>query len=103
MEESDSFGANDKRQTPRLKTRCDVSLIGDASMLDMQAKGDVDPYKLTLFGSTRDISESGLAFILPAFLLDENFCKDEGSALQVRLELPMATINFRAAPFTARQ
>jgi hypothetical protein len=66
-------------------------------MLDILAKGD-DSNKLTLFGSTRDLSDSGLALIVPAFLLDENFCTDKASALQVRLELPAGTVSLCASP-----
>jgi hypothetical protein len=97
MEQSRSFNAQDRRKTPRLKTRCEVTLIGDPSMLDILAKDD-DSNKLTLFGSTRDLSESGLALIVPAFLLDENFCTDKASALQVRLELPAGAVSLRASP-----
>jgi hypothetical protein len=97
MEQSRSFDEHDRRKTPRLKTRCEVTLIGDHSMLDILAKGD-DANKLTLFGSTLDISESGLALTVPAFLLDENFCTDEGSSLQLRLELPAGTVSLRASP-----
>jgi hypothetical protein len=97
MDQSGSFDEHERRKTPRLKTRCEVTLVGDASMLDILSKDD-DSNKLTLFGSTLDMSESGMAFIVPAFLVDENFCTDEGSSLQLRLELPAGTISLRASP-----
>lgn len=98
MEKSGTHGAREKRRAPRLNTRCEISVLGDASMLDMEAKGDADPYQLTLCGNTCDMSAAGLALVLPAFSPDEKFCTDAASTLTVNLQLPTATVSLRAAP-----
>ncbi|HEY0006094.1 MAG TPA: PilZ domain-containing protein [Pyrinomonadaceae bacterium] len=50
-----------------------------------------------LEGSTRDISATGLALILPAILLGEHHLAGEGRALLIKLELPSGPIELEAA------
>src|SRR4051812_44731915 len=98
MEGPDSSISSEHRQVPRYRSQREASLRGSTSMLDATASFDDTLEALTLLGSTYNISEDGLALILPSFPLDEQFCMDEERTLQIELQLPKAPITIHANP-----
>ncbi len=54
--------------------------------------------KLHLVGHTKDISEIGVALVLPIAEIDERYLTGERSKLQIELFLPKGTIKITARP-----
>lgn len=84
----------DRRHAKRRKARLEFSLS-----LASPAKGLNGTRRLiTLQGHTLDLSESGLALIVPAITLDEHHLVGENRSLNVRLELPTGPIAMHVSP-----
>ena len=54
--------------------------------------------RLHLAGHTKDISEIGLALIVPIAEIDEHYLTGENSTMQIELYLPSGQINITARP-----
>ena len=93
-------GACDGRSSPRVRAQLEVNLlVTPAEAGDGEGRGRQN--LLSLLGHTRDMSEGGLAVVLPSF--DCNYRQLFGEGLKVRLDLPYAQIiadasAVRAAP-----
>jgi PilZ domain len=83
-----------RRRAPRHKMRLPLSL----SLLDVRSKGDGSEQKPALEGYTRDVSETGLALILPAIRIGEHYLTGEGRPLRIMLELPTGPIQMDVLP-----
>lgn len=53
---------------------------------------------LRLVGRTRNISETGIAFIVPTLRIGDDFARAIGSPLQITLYLPSGHVEIRATP-----
>lgn len=53
---------------------------------------------LTLLGYTRDISETGLSFIVPTIRFDDWYLIGQDRTLRITFELPTGPVNLDAAP-----
>ena len=99
MEAPDSSVRSDNRKTARLKAELEVNLTADSSILySSNYISEPFPLSLSLLGRTDNISEEGLAFILPSFHMNEEFCRDEKKSLQIGLSLPTELVTLRAHP-----
>jgi hypothetical protein len=88
----------ERRLSPRLPERHEAFVQAGTSLLDAQLGEDNSDFPLKLFGRTRDISATGLSFILPLFPIDEQFCAEEDGVLKVLLYLPNGPVNMQITP-----
>lgn len=96
-------GTDNLRRSPRHQARHEVCLTAPISLLDVQAeavRGQEKP--LTLFGSTRDLSEAGVALVVPFLPIDESYCWEESDSLQITLYLPTGVVSMQVAPVRCR-
>jgi hypothetical protein len=64
---------------------------------------DAAPHTLRLVGHTRNISEAGLAFIVPTLRIGDRFAHVIGSQLRITLYLPSGQVEIRATPVRYEQ
>ncbi|HVF55373.1 MAG TPA: PilZ domain-containing protein [Pyrinomonadaceae bacterium] len=73
-----------RRYAPRYRVR----LAAAVSLLDARARA----HPASLEGHTHDISDAGVALILPAIRVGDRYLTGEGQMLRVMLKLPEAAI-----------
>ena len=83
-----------RRRAPRYTTRVSFSI----SILDERADSADTRPPLTLVGRTRNISESGLALIVPSLNLGTGQLNDGNSTLRLMLDLPGEPIEIDVIP-----
>lgn len=88
----------DRRQAPRRHMQHEARLLFSASLLGEKIAPCDDSFPSTLKGYTRDISETGLALIVPDIQIDEHHLTGANRALRIMLEFPGAPIALEAAP-----
>ncbi len=98
MEAPDSSVRGDSRKTPRLKAKLEVTLKTDTSILSYNPNDKAEQFPLNLLGHTDNVSESGLAFVVPFIPVDEAFCKDKERTLQIGLALPNGPVTLQVSP-----
>jgi hypothetical protein len=81
---------NSKRRKARLAFS--LSLASPAKNLNGTRR------QVSMAGHTSDLSEDGLALIVPAITLDEHHLVGENRSLNVKLELPVGPIELQVAP-----
>jgi|SRR5437868_3179459 len=85
----------ERRGMRRLKTRCEVELVADLSLLDNDVQGADAP--LIFLGRTHDLSAAGLGMVLPSVIIDERFCAGV-NRLHLSLDLPEGPIKLEVCP-----
>ena len=85
----------ERRQSPRRRAQFEVCLKASMKLIETNVSDEEEPHPLTFFGSTNDISASGLAFILPSVRVDDKHC--DGHTLQIHLYTPTETVKMKAA------
>ena len=88
---------SNRRRLPRYKAQLKARLL---FTVVLSGKGSTprSSGRLHLVGHTKDISEIGVALVLPIAEIDERYLTGEGSKLQIELFLPSGTINITARP-----
>ena len=85
----------ERRKMRRLKARCEVELVASLSLLDNDVEGADAP--LIFFGSTQDLSASGLGMVLPSTTIDERFCTGN-NRLSLSLYVPEGVLRLEVSP-----
>lgn len=82
---NNSIAPTERRESPRISSRCDAELTASLSILDR----DAAPHSETIifFGQTKDLAAKGLGLILPSARIDERYC-NEANRLKLSLHLP---------------
>jgi hypothetical protein len=91
----------DRRRASRYPVRLFFSvsvLAGDESQ---QQQEELSPQ--TLVGRTRNLSESGVGFVVPSLFLGTGCLNDEGSTLRLMLDLPSGKIEIYVEPVRSQQ
>ena len=89
----------DRRQFPRRKAQRQARLLFNVSLL-----GADGTRLVPVEGHTRDISENGLALVVPTLRLGDNFLTDEGCTLRiVLLDIPSGQVEIHAMPVRYEQ
>jgi hypothetical protein len=86
-----------RRRAPRYQTHLEVGLALSVSLPGAKAR-TLQPEQLKLVGYTRDISESGLAIIVPAIRIGGQYITDGNRTLQIMLKLPTGIIKLHGTP-----
>ncbi|HMF58446.1 MAG TPA: PilZ domain-containing protein [Pyrinomonadaceae bacterium] len=85
---------SNRRRSPRYRVRLPVGVL----IIEPKVK---EPGKVRLpklDGFTRDLSESGLALVVPAIRINDSYLMGEGHALLIVLETPRGDVEMRVAP-----
>jgi hypothetical protein len=86
-----------RRQAPRCEARLRLSVRFGLSLLQVGA-GDCVPPPGEMSGTTRDLSETGLAVSLSSNHIGDRYFNVVGCTLQITLELPDGPVEIRATP-----
>ena len=87
---------SNRRRSPRFKAQLKARLL-----FSVLLSGDASTPRsgqLHLVGHTKDISEIGLALVVPIAEIDERYLTGENSKLQIELYLPDGTLKITARP-----
>jgi hypothetical protein len=85
----------ERRRMRRLRAKCEVELVADLSLLDIEVQG-AEP-SLVFLGRTHDLSAGGLAMVLPSTTIDERFCSG-ANRLSLSLFVPDGVIDMEVSP-----
>jgi hypothetical protein len=86
-----------RRRAPRYQTHLDVGLALSVRLSGAKASAQ-RLEELRLAGYTRDVSETGLAIIVPAIRIGGQYITDGNRMLHITLKLPDGTINLEGTP-----
>lgn len=86
-----------RRRAPRYRTHLEVGLALSVRLSGAKASAQRSE-ELKLAGYTRDVSESGLAIIVPAIRIGGQYITDGNRTLQITLKLPDGIINLQCTP-----
>jgi hypothetical protein len=87
-----------RRAAPRYTTHLEAALILSVSLSEAGKRSDTDATPLRLAGYTRDISESGLALIMPAIHIGGQYLTNQSRTLDITLKLPTGPVQLQATP-----
>jgi hypothetical protein len=88
----------DRRQKARYKSQRQARLLFNISVVNTES-GESRIQTIPLVGFTRDISETGLALIVPSLRVGDRYLVDEGCTLRVvLLDLPAGEVEVYATP-----
>ena len=92
------FRPDERRHSRRFDAQLPARLDGILVYSAGEAGDDAGGNLLRLACRTRDVSEAGLALVVPAARLDERFLPRESCLMLVLLELPGGQVALEAAP-----
>jgi hypothetical protein len=87
----------ERRRAPRYDTRLESRLLFTLSS-GGQAAGDEQGEPALLTGYTRNLSETGLALVVPSLRLGQQSLNRVGSDLTIHLALPTGEVRIEATP-----
>lgn len=98
-------GNSEPRRAIRHAAQLDARLFFQLSAHEPTGTNDTthSPRTLRLVGRTRNISETGLAFVVPTLRIGEDFARVIGSRLVVTLYLPSGHVEIHATPVRYEQ
>ena len=93
----------DRRQSIRRQSQRQAKLVFNVSVVSADT-GASRTHTIPLEGFTRDISETGLALIVPSLRVGDRYLVDEGCTLRVvLLDLPTGEVEIYAKPVRYEQ
>ena len=87
----------ERRRFARRSVVCAVRLPVGVSMPNERLDPEADDYPQPIMGHTRDLSETGLSFVLPTSQLGDVDVSVAGAPLRVVLSLPTGVVILQAA------
>ena len=88
---------DNRRRSPRFKAQLRARLLFTVVLSGEPAASGASG-KLQLVGHTKDISEIGLALVVPIAEIDERYLVAENSKMQIELYLPKGALKITARP-----
>lgn len=88
----------ERRRSPRLRVSREAHLSVSLAMLDPSGGEEEGQTPLTFFGSTRDISVTGFAVVVPYLNLAGHHVGARRKSMPVTLYLPAAQVRVSAIP-----
>ncbi|HKQ99216.1 MAG TPA: PilZ domain-containing protein [Pyrinomonadaceae bacterium] len=85
-----------RRRSPRFKAQLKARLLFTVVLSEETSASRSG--RLHLVGHTKDISEIGLALVVPIVEIDERYLKGESSKMQIELFLPKGAVKITARP-----
>ena len=93
-----------RRQFPRLDATLEVRLRFSVLMLDAQASATDGVQRMMVFaGHTRNLSEAGLAVVVRARNIAENYLIGGEGTMRIELDLPDGPLELHATPVRYEQ
>lgn len=89
---------SNRRRSPRFKAQLKTRLLFSVLFSEAGASTKPTSGKLHLIGHTRDISETGVALVVPIAEIDERYLTGETTKMQIELYLPGGPIKITAKP-----
>lgn len=86
-----------RRRSPRFKAQLRARLLFTV-VLSGENRADGPSGRLHLVGHTKDISEVGLALVVPMAEIDERYLAGESCKMQIELFLPGGALKITARP-----
>jgi hypothetical protein len=88
--------SSNRRRAPRFKAQLKARLLFSVALSGETSTARLG--RLNLVGHTRDISEMGLALVVPIAEIDERYLTAENSKMLIELYLPGGAIKITARP-----
>lgn len=106
--DDDQSGGGERRGATRYAAQLDARLLFQLSVEPAPGTGDSGdpaavPHTLKLVGRTRNISEAGLAFVVPTLRIGDRFARVLGSQLRITLYLPSGQVEILGTPVRYEQ
>jgi hypothetical protein len=93
-----SFSESDRRIAPRQSVNLDIVLYARLSLVDSGLNDDEACERFQLLGSTRNISESGLSFIVRFGPIDEKYTSTIHEPLDVTIRVGGGYVEMKILP-----
>ena len=90
--------SRERRGSPRFDCALEARLEFSVLMVDAKAKGSGVQRMMAFAGHTLNLSETGLAVIVHARNIDENYLTGGEGAMRIELDLPDGPLEIRATP-----
>lgn len=87
-----------RRVAPRYATHLEVALILSISFGESKSKSDKESSPVRVAGYTRDISQSGLALIVPTIHIGGQYLTNQSRTLEITIKLPTGYVQLHATP-----
>ena len=78
-----------------VRHKCEVPIKISFEPTGATGKLDMSPKTLYVMGETADLSQTGIAFIVPTIRVKENYLVGEGRILNVELDLPNGKVSMK--------
>ncbi|HEY6189041.1 MAG TPA: PilZ domain-containing protein [Pyrinomonadaceae bacterium] len=91
-------GESERRSAPRCDAHLEARLLFSLSLQGTDEGERATVLPSLLEGHTRNLSETGLALVVPSLHFGGRYLNVVGSTLHVMLELPTGTVRIRATP-----
>ncbi|HYP52130.1 MAG TPA: PilZ domain-containing protein [Pyrinomonadaceae bacterium] len=91
------MGERERRRSPRYETQLEARLLFSVVLTGGSESG-AGPRTLNLVGHTRDVSEAGLALVIPVAQIDEAFLAGAEVSLKIELYLLGGAVEVTARP-----
>lgn len=91
-------GESERRSAPRCEAHLEARLLFSLSLQGTEGHDSATVLPSLLEGYTRNLSETGLALVVPSLHFGGRYLNVVGSTLHVMLELPTGTVRIRATP-----
>ena len=95
--------SSNRRRSTRFKAQLRARLLFAVALSGESSATGSSSGKLHLVGHTKDISEVGLALVVPIAEIDERYLTGETSKMQIELYLPKGAIKITARPVHYRR
>lgn len=90
--------SDNRRRSPRFKAQLRARLLFSVVLSGGETSTHQPSGRLHLVGHTKDISEIGLALVVPIAEIDEQYLTSQNSKMQIELYLPGGPIKITARP-----
>lgn len=87
-----------RRDAPRYATPLDKSLVLSITLLELQPRAVAGRSATDITGNTRDVSETGLAIIVPSIRIGGHYLTHENRTLLIALKLPNGAVQIQCKP-----
>ena len=87
-----------RRRAPRYQIRLEAEMTLSASLPGAKTSAERSSRQLKLAGYTRDISETGMAIIVPTIRIGGQYFTDSNRKLQIVLTLPTGLVELHGRP-----
>ncbi|MDT5120630.1 MAG: PilZ domain [Acidobacteriota bacterium] len=87
-----------RRRAPRYRIRLEAEMTLGASLPGAKTSAERSGQRLKLAGYTRDISETGMAIIVPTIHIGGQYFTDSNRKLQIVLTLPTGLVELHGRP-----